>query len=68
MILPQQIEAIIPWFFHLWYTVFDMEYSWIERLLDWYAAAARDLPWRHTTEAYPVWISGVMLQLSLIHI
>lgn len=66
MILPQQIEAIIPWFFHLWYTVFDMEYSWIERLLDWYAAAARDLPWRHTTEAYPVWISEVMLQQTRV--
>ena len=43
-----------------------MESEWIGRLLDWYAANARDLPWRRTTEAYPVWISEVMLQQTRV--
>lgn len=43
-----------------------MESEWIDRLLDWYAANARDLPWRRTTEAYPVWISEVMLQQTRV--
>ena len=32
------------------------------RLLDWFAANARDLPWRRTLEPYQVWLSEVMLQ------
>lgn len=43
-----------------------MESEWIGRLLDWYAVNARDLPWRRTTEAYPVWISEVMLQQTRV--
>ena len=31
-------------------------------LLDWYAAHARDLPWRRTSNPYAIWISEVMLQ------
>jgi len=33
-----------------------------ERLLDWFAATRRDLPWRRTYDPYQVWISEVMLQ------
>jgi A/G-specific adenine glycosylase len=31
-------------------------------LLDWYAQGHRDLPWRHTRDAYSIWISEIMLQ------
>ncbi len=32
------------------------------RILDWYAAAHRDFPWRRTTDPYAVLVSEVMLQ------
>jgi len=31
-------------------------------LLDWFAASARDLPWRRTLDPYHVWLSEIMLQ------
>ena len=31
-------------------------------LLEWYAAAARDLPWRRTRDPYALLVSEVMLQ------
>ncbi len=36
------------------------------RLLDWYAASARDLPWRRTTDPYAIWISEAMLQQTRV--
>lgn len=33
-----------------------------ELLLPWYDAGHRDLPWRKTKEAYPIWLSEIMLQ------
>ena len=33
-----------------------------ENLAEWYRRCARDLPWRHTTDPYAIWISEVMLQ------
>ena len=35
-------------------------------LLDWYARAGRDLPWRSTTDAYRVLVSEVMLQQTQV--
>ena len=35
-------------------------------LLDWYARNGRDLPWRHCTDAYPIWLSEVILQQTRI--
>ncbi len=35
-------------------------------LLRWYTSNARDLPWRHTTEPYPIWISEIMLQQTQV--
>ena len=32
------------------------------RLLDWYDAHRRDLPWRHAPEPYGVWVSEIMAQ------
>ena len=37
-----------------------------ERLLDWYRAAARDLPWRRTRDPYAIWISEAMLQQTRV--
>jgi A/G-specific adenine glycosylase len=36
------------------------------RLLAWYRAARRDLPWRRTRDAYAVWISEAMLQQTRV--
>ncbi len=36
------------------------------RLLRWYRAAKRDLPWRGTRDPYLVWVSEVMLQQTQV--
>jgi A/G-specific adenine glycosylase len=36
------------------------------RLLAWYAANARDLPWRHTDDPYHILVSEVMLQQTQV--
>lgn len=36
------------------------------RLLAWYDANGRDMPWRRTREPYPVWLSEVMLQQTQV--
>ena len=35
-------------------------------LLDWFAANARDLPWRRDREPYHVWLSEIMLQQTRV--
>lgn len=35
-------------------------------LLRWYQKNLRDLPWRHTTDPYRIWISEVMLQQTQV--
>ena len=37
-----------------------------EPLLAWYRASGRDLPWRRTTDPYPIWISEIMLQQTRV--
>ena len=36
------------------------------KLLDWFYANKRDLPWRHDVRPYSVWISEIMLQQTVI--
>lgn len=36
------------------------------RLLVWYEAHARDLPWRRTRDPYAIWISEIMLQQTQV--
>lgn len=36
------------------------------KLLEWFSAHARDLPWRETREAYPILVSEVMLQQTQV--
>jgi len=35
-------------------------------LLAWYRGNARDLPWRHTSDPYPIWVSEIMLQQTRV--
>jgi A/G-specific adenine glycosylase len=35
-------------------------------LLDWFAANARDLPWRQTRDPYAIWVSEIMLQQTRV--
>jgi A/G-specific adenine glycosylase len=37
-----------------------------ESILAWYAAVRRDLPWRRTTDPYPILVSEVMLQQTQV--
>ena len=37
-----------------------------ERLLAWYRANARDLPWRRTHAPYCIWVSEIMLQQTRV--
>ncbi len=34
--------------------------------MDWFAANARDLPWRCTTNPYAIWVSEIMLQQTQV--
>ena len=36
------------------------------KLLEWYAASKRDLPWRRTRDPYAIWLSEVMLQQTRV--
>jgi A/G-specific adenine glycosylase len=36
------------------------------RLLRWYAARKRDLPWRRTKNPYRIWVSEIMLQQTTV--
>jgi len=36
--------------------------NFANRMLAWYDAGHRDLPWRHTKDAYRIWVSEIMLQ------
>ncbi|MCX8091155.1 MAG: A/G-specific adenine glycosylase [Verrucomicrobiae bacterium] len=38
----------------------------MRRLLAWFAAHARDLPWRRTRDPYAIWISEIMLQQTQV--
>ncbi|MBE0542896.1 MAG: A/G-specific adenine glycosylase [Verrucomicrobia bacterium] len=38
----------------------------VARLLTWFAASARDLPWRRTRDPYAIWVSEIMLQQTQV--
>lgn len=40
----------------------NMDQNFTRSVLSWYDAGHRDLPWRHTKDAYRIWISEIMLQ------
>ena len=35
-------------------------------LIKWYKSNGRDLPWRHTTDAYTIWVSEIILQQTRV--
>lgn len=35
-------------------------------LIDWYENHKRDLPWRHTTDPYKIWLSEIILQQTRV--
>lgn len=37
-----------------------------QKLLAWYEANRRDLPWRHTSDPYAIWVSEIMLQQTRV--
>ncbi|MGY3214009.1 A/G-specific adenine glycosylase [Mucilaginibacter sp. HD30] len=37
-----------------------------EKLINWYNTRKRDLPWRHTTDAYTIWLSEIILQQTRV--
>ncbi len=37
-----------------------------QKLINWYHAVKRDLPWRHTTDAYTIWLSEIILQQTRV--
>lgn len=49
-----------PWPSPQWKVVFR------RRLLSWFSRHARPLPWRQTRDAYPIWISEIMLQQTQV--
>lgn len=38
----------------------------VPRLIAWFAAHARDLPWRRTSDPYAIWVSEIMLQQTQV--
>ncbi len=42
----------------------DLNFSKI--LINWYLKYKRDLPWRHTTDPYFIWLSEIMLQQTQV--
>ena len=38
----------------------------VKPLTDWYRANRRDLPWRHTSDPYRIWVSEIMLQQTRV--
>lgn len=43
-----------------------MTHPFATALLRWYAQHGRDLPWRHATDPYPIWLSEVIFQQTRI--
>ena len=43
-----------------------MTFLFTEKLLDWYATNARELPWRGHCDPYAIWISEIMLQQTRV--
>src|SRR5205085_2309673 len=35
-------------------------------VIDWYATARRDLPWRRSRDPYAIWVSEIMLQQTRV--
>ncbi len=45
---------------------FPDDLSFAARIEKWYRQSGRDLPWRHTRDAYPIWLSEIILQQTRV--
>lgn len=43
-----------------------LKMSFSNELIYWYKMSSRSLPWRNTTDPYPIWLSEVMLQQTKV--
>ncbi len=43
-----------------------MNQTFVNRLCLWYREEKRDLPWRHTSDPYRIWLSEIMLQQTRV--
>ena len=50
----------------VWNETVQLPAALAEKLLPWYRANARDLPWRHTEDPYRIWVSEIMLQQTRV--
>src|ERR1700722_5397223 len=41
--------------------------DWRQKLLNWYDANKRDLPWRNINDPYKIWLSEVILQQTRVN-
>lgn len=39
----------------------------VNKIIDWYLIHKRDLPWRHTTDPYLIWLSEIILQQTRVN-
>lgn len=46
--------------------LYEYKQQFKENLVAWFDKEKRDLPWRHTTEPYKIWVSEVMLQQTRV--
>ncbi|WP_317174113.1 A/G-specific adenine glycosylase [Mucilaginibacter boryungensis] len=62
-------------FFHIAHKSLQMTYAYClflflmdfpNELLHWYHQNKRDLPWRHTNDAYVIWLSEIILQQTRV--
>jgi A/G-specific adenine glycosylase len=40
--------------------------NFTDEIVQWYTLNKRDLPWRHTTDAYVIWLSEIILQQTRV--
>jgi A/G-specific adenine glycosylase len=40
--------------------------NFADEIVQWYTLNKRDLPWRHTTDAYVIWLSEIILQQTRV--
>jgi A/G-specific adenine glycosylase len=40
--------------------------NFADEIIQWYTLNKRDLPWRHTTDAYIIWLSEIILQQTRV--
>lgn len=52
----------------VYYKIMERKDSYLlsKKLLSWFRKEQRDLPWRKTTDPYPIWISEIMLQQTRV--